>query len=57
MSIEVSGIIRQRWDEWAGADGPFGTAIGPEEAIPDRHGRRQAFERGQIAWSAERTSW
>ncbi|MFI7048913.1 LGFP repeat-containing protein, partial [Streptosporangium sandarakinum] len=49
----VGGAIETRWKVWGAAEGPFGKAVGPEEDVPGRNGRRQAFERGEIVWSAD----
>jgi uncharacterized protein with LGFP repeats len=49
----VGGKIADRWFEWGAAGGPFGFPIGPEEDVPGRNGRRQQFERGEIAWSPD----
>lgn len=46
----VGGLIGQRWQARGGAGGPFGAATGPEEDVPGHRGRRQTFERGEIAW-------
>ncbi|MCX4806937.1 hypothetical protein OG594_35855 [Streptomyces sp. NBC_01214] len=49
--FEVGGKIAERWRAWGGADGAFGRALGLEEDVPGRPGRRQQFERGEICWS------
>jgi hypothetical protein len=49
----VTGRIAQRWHSQRAADGPFGRALGPEEEVPGRNGRRQRFEHGEIAFSAD----
>jgi hypothetical protein len=49
----AGGLIGTRWGQWGAAGGPFGPATGPEEDVPGRPGRLQAFEHGEISWSPE----
>lgn len=49
----VFGLIGDRWREFGAAEGPFGPPLGPEEDVPGTTGRRQRFERGEIAWSPD----
>jgi hypothetical protein len=49
----AEGRIGDRWREFGAAEGPFGRALGPEEDVPGTTGRRQRFERGEIAWSPD----
>lgn len=49
----ATGRITDRWLWWGGAGGPFGPPVGDEEGVPGRAGRRQRFERGEIAWSPD----
>lgn len=53
MSFAVDGRIGTRWRAWGAAKGAFGLPLGPEEDVPGRNGRRQRFERGEIAWSQD----
>src|SRR5262245_15484367 len=53
MQFPVEGKIGDRWRAWGAADGAFGPPLGPEEDVPSRNGRRQRFERGEIAWSPD----
>lgn len=48
-TFDVSGGIASRWLSYGGANGPFGRPTRPEHTIPDRNGRRQTFEMGEIA--------
>jgi hypothetical protein len=53
VDFVIGGEIGKRWRALGGADGPFGPALGPEEDVPGRNGRRQRFEGGEIAWSPD----
>ncbi|MEU7748866.1 hypothetical protein [Nonomuraea sp. NPDC049158] len=52
-AITPVGLIHDRWDLLEGTDGPLGCPTGPEQDVPGRHGKRQDFEHGQIAWSPD----
>ncbi|MGW0520324.1 hypothetical protein [Crossiella sp. NPDC003009] len=52
-TVPVAGKIAQRWAALRGEHGSLGCATGAEQAVPGRNGRRQAFERGEIATSPD----
>jgi uncharacterized protein with LGFP repeats len=51
--FQVIGEIRTHWRVRGAEKGPFGRPIGPEEDVPDRNGRRQRFEHGEIGQCLE----
>jgi tetratricopeptide (TPR) repeat protein len=53
MPFTVEGKIGERWRRLGAAEGAFGPPLGPEENVSGRNGRRQRFERGEIAWSPD----
>jgi hypothetical protein len=53
VPFDVVGPIDARWAEWNRSLGHFGPAVGPEVPVPGTNARRQAFQRGEIAWSAD----
>ncbi|MFC7385369.1 LGFP repeat-containing protein [Sphaerisporangium rhizosphaerae] len=50
-AFSVGGLVGDRWQALGAESGPFGCPVGPEMDLPDgARGRRQSFERGEIAW-------
>ena len=45
------GLIGAAWGGLGGPLSPLGKPLSPEQGIPDRPGRIQSFEHGQISWT------
>ncbi|MFI6812338.1 LGFP repeat-containing protein [Nonomuraea sp. NPDC050328] len=52
-SIQPYGLIGDYWRSLGGEDSIIDCPTGVEYSIPNRNGRRQNFEDGQIAWSPD----
>ncbi|MCK2216962.1 hypothetical protein MF672_024675 [Actinomadura sp. ATCC 31491] len=52
-SIQPYGLIGDYWRSLGGADAIIGCPTGEERGVPNREGRRQTFDDGQIAWSPD----
>src|SRR5215472_12546709 len=51
-TVESIGLIGDRWRDLGAEAGPLGCPVEPEHDVTGWSGRRQAFEHGEIAWSA-----
>ncbi|MFG6191993.1 LGFP repeat-containing protein [Nonomuraea sp. JJY05] len=51
--IQPYGLIGDYWSSLGGESAIIGCATDEERSVPNRNGRRQNFDDGQIAWSPD----
>ncbi|NUR86187.1 MAG: hypothetical protein HOY71_19070 [Nonomuraea sp.] len=52
-AVQPYGLIGDYWRSLGGENAIIGCATGTENGVPNRNGRRQNFDDGQIAWSPD----